>query len=47
MKKNKKRRIGQDWTAILKKFGTPEPPGYHETIAKLYPQEETNAGADD
>ena len=40
--KNEKRQIGQSWTAILKKAGVPDAPGYHETIAKLYPKEETN-----
>ena len=24
-----------DWTRILKQSGVPEPPGYHETVAKL------------
>ena len=42
MKKNKKRQIGQNWTAILKNAGVLDAPGYHETIAKLYPKEETN-----
>lgn len=42
MTKSNKRTIGQDWTAILKKAGVPEPPGYKETIAKLYPKEESN-----
>ena len=42
MTKSKKRTIGQDWTAILKRAGVPEPPGYKETIAKLYPKEESN-----
>lgn len=42
MKKNKERVLGQDWTAILKKAGIPESPGYKETIAKLYPKEETH-----
>lgn len=42
MKNSKKRVIGQDWTAILKRGGVPEPPGYRETIAKLYPKENSN-----
>jgi len=41
MKKSKNYVLGQDWTAILKKGGVPEPPGYKETIAKLYPKEAT------
>lgn len=24
-----------DWTEILKRGGVPEPPGYHETVAKI------------
>ena len=24
-----------DWTRILKQGGVPEPPGYHETVAKV------------
>ena len=40
--KHDKRQIGQNWSAILKKAGVPDAPGYHETIAKLYPQEKTN-----
>jgi len=24
-----------DWTAILKQGGVPEPPGYHETMARI------------
>ena len=24
-----------DWTKILKRGGVPEPPGYHETVAKV------------
>ena len=42
MTKNNKRKIGQNWTAMLKAAGIPDSPGYHETIAKLYPQEKTN-----
>ena len=42
MTKSKKRTIGQDWTAILKRAGIPESPGYKETIAKLYPKEDSN-----
>ena len=42
MTNSKKRQIGQNWTAILKKAGVPDAPGYRETIAKLYPKEETN-----
>ena len=42
MTKDNKRQIGQSWTAILRKAGVPDAPGYHETIAKLYPQEKTN-----
>jgi len=40
--KNNKRQIGQNWTAMLKAAGIPDSPGYHETIAKLYPQEKAN-----
>ena len=43
MTKSNKRTIGQDWTAILKKAGIPEPPGYRETVDKLYPKENSNA----
>ena len=42
MTNSNKRQIGQNWTAMLKKAGIPDSPGYHETIAKLYPQEKTN-----
>ena len=42
MKRSKDRVLGQDWTAILEKAGIPEAPGYKETIAKLYPKEESN-----
>jgi hypothetical protein len=42
MTNSKKPPLGQNWTAILKAAGIPDSPGYHETIAKLYPQEETN-----
>ena len=42
MKKSKDRVLGQNWTAILKEAGIPESPGYKETIAKLYPKEESN-----
>ena len=42
MTKNEKRQIGQNWSAILKKAGVPDAPGYHETIAKLYPKEANN-----
>ena len=40
--KTNKRTIGQDWTAILARAGVPEPPGYKETVAKLYPKEKPN-----
>ena len=42
MKKVEGRVLGQDWTAILKKAGIPESPGYKESIAKLYPKVGTN-----
>ena len=42
MKKRDDQVLGQDWTAILKRAGIPESPGYKETIKKLYPKEESN-----
>ena len=39
--KNAKKPVrGIDWAAIFERRPDLEPPGYHETIAKLYPQEE-------
>ena len=38
MKKKKKQVQGIDWNAIFAARPDLEPPGYHETIAKLYPQ---------
>ena len=40
MNEPKKRQIGQNWSAILKKAGIPESPGYRETVEKLYPKQE-------
>lgn len=42
VKKRDDQVLGQDWTAILKRAGIPESPGYKETIKKLYPKEESN-----
>ena len=42
MKKSKKPVRGIDWAAIFREHPDLEPPGYHETIAKLYPKEESN-----
>ena len=41
MKKNDQPTQGIDWAAIMKRRPDLEPPGYHETIAKLYPKEKT------
>ena len=42
MTKSKKSVRGIDWPAIFKRRPDLQPPGYYETIAKLYPKEETN-----
>ncbi len=42
MTKSEKPVRGIDWTAIFKNHPDLEPPGYHETIAKLYPKEKTD-----
>ncbi|WGL30697.1 hypothetical protein SCRES3_gp40 [Synechococcus phage S-CRES3] len=33
-----------DWTAIFKRRPDLEPPGYHETVAKLYSRKEQPNG---
>jgi len=40
MTKSKKPVQGIDWAAIFKRRPDLVPPGYHETIAKLYPPKE-------
>lgn len=40
MKKPEKVTRGIDWTAIFKRRPDLQPPGYYETIAKLYPKED-------
>ena len=42
MKKRKKQVQGIDWTAIFERRPDLQPPGYYETIAKLYPKEKTD-----
>lgn len=42
MTKSKKSVRGIDWDAIFKRRPDLVPPGYHETIAKLYPKEKTD-----
>ena len=42
MKKSKEPVRGIDWPGIFERRPDLQPPGYHETIAKLYPKEETN-----
>ena len=42
MKKSKKPVRGIDWAAIFERRPDLQPPGYYETIAKLYPEEEEN-----
>ena len=39
MTKSKKQTRGIDWTAIFERRPDLQPPGYYETIAKLYPKE--------
>ena len=45
MKKPKKPVRGIDWSAIFERRPDLQPPGYYETIAKLYP-EQTNDPTD-
>ena len=42
MTKSKKPVRGIDWAAIFKRRPDLQPPGYYETIAKLYPKEKTD-----
>ena len=43
MTKSNKQHPGIDWTAIFeKKARISQPPGYYETIDKLYPKEDSN-----
>ena len=39
MTKSNKQTRGIDWTAIFERRPDLQPPGYYETIAKLYPKE--------
>jgi len=40
MKESNKPTRGIDWAAIFKRRPDLQPPGYYETIAKLYPPKE-------
>ena len=42
MNKSNKRVQGIDWAAIFERRPDLQPPGYHETIAKLYKKEDTD-----
>ena len=42
MKQRNKPVRGIDWAAIFERRPDLAPPGYHETIAKLYPKEKPN-----
>ena len=42
MKKSNKPARGIRWDLIFERRPDLEPPGYHETIAQLYPKETTN-----
>lgn len=42
MKKSKEQTRGIDWTAIFERRPDLQPPGYYETIDKLYPKEESD-----
>jgi len=42
MTKSNKKVLGIDWADIFRKRPDLQPPGYYETIAKLYPKEKTN-----
>lgn len=42
MTESNKQQRGIDWAAIFERRPDLKPPGYHETIAKLYPKEKTN-----
>ena len=42
MTKSNKQTRGIDWTAIFEKRPDLQPPGYYETIAKLYPKEDSD-----
>ena len=39
-KKKNSSPTGIDWAAIFARRPDLEPPGYHETIAKLYPEQD-------
>ena len=39
--KPKKQLRGIDWAAIFERRPDLKPPGYYETIAKLYPKEDS------
>ena len=41
-----KQTTGINWAAIFERRPDLAPPGYHETIAELYKQEETNEESD-
>ena len=42
MTKSKQQTRGIDWTAIFKRRPDLQPPGYYETIDKLYPKEDSD-----
>ncbi len=42
MKNSKQQKQGINWTAISEKRPDLHPPGYYETIDKLYPKEDSN-----
>jgi hypothetical protein len=42
MNKGNKKVQGIDWTAIFERRPDLQPPGYYETIAKLYKKEDTD-----
>ena len=42
MTKSKQQTRGIDWTAIFERRPDLQPPGYYETIDKLYPKEDSN-----
>ena len=42
MTNSNKQTRGIDWTAIFERRPDLHPPGYHETIDKLYPKEDSD-----
>lgn len=45
MSNSNKRLRGIDWDAIFKRRPDLAPPGYHETVAALYPKEKPDVQA--